>query len=349
MPLITPAVLRDIQQIVEDHHGAVAAVLYGPDAVSPAGWELAVKLGLVDPAKTAQENLASLLHLFGAVAGQWEHAHEMPHTTSPLASMGLDEFKTYLEKHRVPQTALEAASGLQMRMAGAENVRGLGNRVSQTVSGSVIRVDAKLEAFMRSVIKGTIAAKYGDADAQERLVQLGDAVGLPEGFMQDRFRETVREVMSDIGHLTGDWKRDLQRIAQTETHTITQEAIKERWEAAELADAKRQGRPPNDVLVYKIPRPGACQHCIRLHLDGDVPRIYRLAAVSGNSNVGVKAAAWQFVVGSVHPWCACALMKVPSFVEMPIGWMSGDSAPDVIGPEGRLVDHAEDDDDPEDT
>ena len=48
--LLTPVVVRDIAQIVADHHAALAAVLLGKDAVAPHDWALAVQLGIVDPA-----------------------------------------------------------------------------------------------------------------------------------------------------------------------------------------------------------------------------------------------------------------------------------------------------------
>jgi len=62
--------------------------------------------------------------------------------------------------------------------------------------------------------------------------------------------------------------------------------------------------------VYKIPRATACQHCMRLHLNSDgSPRKYKLKDVAGNSNIGLPAFSWQFVIGPVHPYCYCLLYR----------------------------------------
>lgn len=66
-----------------------------------------------------------------------------------------------------------------------------------------------------------------------------------------------------------------------------------------------------DDVVYKIPLLDACEHCFRLHLNADgTPKQYRLSEVRANSNVGKKAAEWQFVIGSTHPHCRCVMYAV---------------------------------------
>lgn len=63
--------------------------------------------------------------------------------------------------------------------------------------------------------------------------------------------------------------------------------------------------------VYKIPRMTACIHCFRLHIDKDgSPKVYTVAEVIGNSNIGVKSLDWTFVMGPVHPNCYCVLYEV---------------------------------------
>jgi hypothetical protein len=121
-----------------------------------------------------------------------------------------------------------------------------------------------------------------------------------------------------------------------------------RWRAQADADAAKAakeaaaaGRPPpapGQVIVFKLPRSGACGHCLDLHLTGGVPRLYTLAHAEANgTNAGRRADDWRFVVGSVHPHCGCSLVRAPGVFTMPKGWTSGQPAPTVIGPGGRLA------------
>lgn len=64
--------------------------------------------------------------------------------------------------------------------------------------------------------------------------------------------------------------------------------------------------------MFKRPSPGACRHCLRLHIgpDGN-PRIFRLGDL-GASNVGRRKADWEVVRGATHPFCTCELGRVPA-------------------------------------
>jgi hypothetical protein len=104
-------------------------------------------------------------------------------------------------------------------------------------------------------------------------------------------RETRTGVMQVLSTLEGD----VRRIVQTEMVNFFQQG----------QVAERDG----EELVYKVPRPTACPHCVRIHLNDDgSSRLYRLRDVAGNSNAGLPAYAWQFTIGPVHPHCYCVLM-----------------------------------------
>jgi hypothetical protein len=63
-----------------------------------------------------------------------------------------------------------------------------------------------------------------------------------------------------------------------------------------------------ETFVWTTPRPGACRHCLRIHLKKDgSPKTFRLGEIAGNTNVGIRATEWDFVLGSTHPNCYCLL------------------------------------------
>lgn len=331
MPLLyTPEVARDVARIIREHHAAVAAAVFGEIAVAPEDWELAVRLGLVDPT-APPTGIMEQLHVFGAYLAHAKQAEER----GGLENMSAAEFTGWVAKHPIPRTEQEVRAARFSAARGAEYVVGLGNRVGAQVGTSLIEDDHELDRRLRGLMRDAVSAKLGDPAAAQRLRDAGAEDGLGPTFFEDEFRASVRRTASNIGHATGDWARDVQRIAHTETHRAVEEGIKESWQAQEDSKPPAQRKP---ILVYKLPRPSACKDCVRLHLDAGAPRIFDLADLQANgTNVGVPRASWQAVVGPTHPWCACSLHRVPSLVTMPPGWKSGDAAPSVIGPGGTLV------------
>lgn len=114
-------------------------------------------------------------------------------------------------------------------------------------------------------------------------------------------RRSLQGIVSEIGHRTGDWQRNLGRIVDTEYNTIFQQGRAEQLKR-EYGD---------DVMVYKDVYPGACRHCIRLYLTGGIgskPIVFKLKTLEANgTNVGKKVADWKATVGSTHPHCRCNL------------------------------------------
>jgi hypothetical protein len=122
-----------------------------------------------------------------------------------------------------------------------------------------------------------------------------------------RTRTAWRTIISELGDQSGDWSRDLARIAATEKQRAMQEG-----QAREMV--KRHG-DPETISVAKIPSPSACAHCTRLHLtngQGSPPIVFKLSELIANgSNVGRKARDWRVTVQPLHPFCECALVRVP--------------------------------------
>jgi hypothetical protein len=117
-------------------------------------------------------------------------------------------------------------------------------------------------------------------------------------------RRSVKALKLDLGHLEEDWSRDWDRVAVTEVQNSME---------AGTADSIEADFGPEE-MVSKIPAPDACPHCNRLHLGPDGhPYIFKLSELRANgTNVGKKVADWQAVVGTIHPNCACMMVRVPT-------------------------------------
>lgn len=117
-------------------------------------------------------------------------------------------------------------------------------------------------------------------------------------------RDTAASVAREIGQKTGDWTRDLSRIAETEMQNAFEIAKAETLLEETDFDAK---------VFYKQVYPGACRHCIRLYLTngvGSEPKLFSYNELLANgTNIGRKANDWLPVLGTVHPFCRCDLRK----------------------------------------
>lgn len=117
-------------------------------------------------------------------------------------------------------------------------------------------------------------------------------------------RESAQKLASRLGDATGDWARNLQRIAETELQTAHQNG----W-----ADYIEEEVGPS-ALVAKRTSPDACPTCTSLLTDDDGnPKIFTLSELRANgTNFGRKQKQWLPVIGPIHPRCGCVLIQVPA-------------------------------------
>lgn len=323
MSLLDPKTAAELTDLVKDYHTALVVNLFGAEVVPKEVVDRLRALGLLPPGAEYPGILTEAHALGAALAGL-----EDPRTG---AALSLAEAREHLRRAPIPRTRVEELAAQHAALQGAAAVRGLGNKVGAHLDHTLVEADAALRRDQRALIRDAVGAKFGDADAAERMAERTKGKDLSGDFFDGQFRQTIRELKSDLGHASGDWARDLQRIAQTESHNALQHGMAERFKE----QVKGQ-----EILVYKAIRPTACKHCVRLHNDKDGnPRVYRLSDLEANgTNRGRRAADWEAVVGSVHPWCSCHLIRLPRFLEMPAGWAPGQSAPSVVGPSGIVVD-----------
>lgn len=212
--------------------------------------------------------------------------------------MGLADLRAYLRANPVPLTERERRAVELAEHRAAQHIMGLGNRIEQETGALLIEADQALRVELEEVVREELA---------ENILR----------------RETIAQLKSNLGHRSKDWTRDWVRIAVTEKHDALQEG-----KAQQLR--KEHGA---DVFVAKIPQSGACEACLKLHLDeSGKPRIFKLSELEANgTNVGrarwgsARREPWRAVVGSTHPFCACLLIRVPE------GW-GFDEEGDLVPP-----------------
>ena len=192
--------------------------------------------------------------------------------------LGYEGLKQELAKNPLPlsqpeQFAIENAN----QHAGA-HIRHLGAKVEQQASMVVFREDAAMRAKL--LTEEVIPATKSNIEK----------------------RQGIQKLKSELGKRVGDWSRDWNRVAVTEKVNAMN---------AGMADSFHKNH--GDPWVFKRTMPGACKHCLRLHIGPDGhPRIFKLSTLQANgTNAGKKAQDWAAVVGSTHPHCQCQLVRVP--------------------------------------
>lgn len=212
-----------------------------------------------------------------------------------IADMSYEEFQKWLQKNPIPLSEPEEFAIEAANYRAGEHIRNLGAKTALQAGVLVLQQDEQLRQQLLGEVR--------DATAENI-----------------RKRQGIGKLKSELGKLSGDWSRDWMRVSVTEKHQAMQQGVADSY-------AKRFGR---ETLVFKRPMPDACKHCKRLHLgpDGN-PWIFKLSDLRANgTNVGRKAADWQAVVGSVHPWCQCQLSHVPK------GWGFNEDGELVPGGKG---------------
>jgi hypothetical protein len=123
--------------------------------------------------------------------------------------------------------------------------------------------------------------------------------------------ETAKKVALRLGHETGNWSRNWERVANTE-----------------LQGAYNDGQIINAVRVYgddasvaRVPHPTACEFCAAMFLSGGRPRIFTVDELIDNgTNVGKRSADWLPTIWPVHPNCRCDTQVVPPGFEFDSDW-----------------------------
>ena len=196
-------------------------------------------------------------------------------------NMKYSEFKKFVNSGKfVPLNSEEKATIFSLKNQSLADIKGLGNRAKGDVQDIIDDKSQQTRNWYEKVIR-------------------------EEGKITVEMRESVKDMKSRIGHRTGNWNRDFDRICETVLHQAYDEG-----RASNMVRESEDGDP----LVYKDVKPGACKHCVRLYTTngiGSKPKVFRLSTLRQNgSNVGRKVKDWKPIVGD-HPFGRCDLHQKP--------------------------------------
>lgn len=264
--------IQEFFSIIEMNHLIYTAQVVGVDSLLPEDITLLKRFGIdVDSLRTDWPELTQSFH--------WGRLSQA--LGSYAGAITYNDFSEYLKRGQyIPLNQTEKYALKYVKQNTYTHIKGLGDRVKVTVNGIITENDPLVRASYENVIR----------DAAERTIIE---------------RDSLQNMVLEIGHKTGDWKRDIGRIVDTEMQNAYQYGRSEQIKREQGSLSK----------VYKHVFPQACKYCIKLYLTngmGSQPRIFTLKELQANgTNIGRKAADWQPVISATHPWCRCELTPIP--------------------------------------
>jgi hypothetical protein len=198
-----------------------------------------------------------------------------------VSKMSYEQFKEWIYKgNYIPLTAKENAVIDSIKHQSLSDIRSSKNKIFQDVNGII---------YHEEIFKKTA---YEDVIRDEIIVGKEN-------------RESLKKIISNIGHKTGDWSRDFSKSVEYISHSALNEGKSSMIEKKHGSEAK----------IYFIVQPAACKHCIKHYLvggEGSQPKVFSLSEIVANgSNLGKKVDAWKPTVHSMHPYCRCLMQSLP--------------------------------------
>lgn len=269
--IFNPTQVSELVDILNSQHILFIGQNLGPDVLSDQDKAVLRSHGLEieDP-----EDYVELAFKFGLISQSL--------STSTVKNMKWDDFKKFIKEGKyLPLTGKEKETVKVLKTRTYSHIKGLGNKVSSELQSQIVEVSNIQRIKTESLIKKELS----------------------EGVAN---RKSVSQIVSNLGHKTGDWHRDWSRIVETE--------LQNAFEEGRAFQIKRDN-PGKDPDVYKDVFQGACHSCISAYLTagiGSKPKVFKLSQLELNgTNIGKKQAEWKPVVMSMHPYCRCLLSEVP--------------------------------------
>ena len=265
--------IQELMLIVDQHQMMFVGTNVGMDYLTDQEVDVLRRAGLPVGDMMSRKGYVDEAFTFGILASGMSDQR--------AKGMNYTDFKKFMSsKNYMPLTDKETAAIDHLKYETFSDISWLGEKVKRDVKSIIVEKDKEYRS------------KYED-------IILDSAIKTVE------MRGSVRDMVSEIGHKTGDWERDLGRIAEYTLHNAYEEG-----RAAQLE--RSSGK---EVLVYKDVYPGACKHCVKHYLTagpGSKPRVFKLNDLRANgNNVGKKAADWVPTLGPMHPYCRCTLNELP--------------------------------------
>lgn len=201
--------------------------------------------------------------------------------TSRAKAMTFSQLKKYLAgKQFLPLDFRETEALKSLKHQAFYEIKGLGEKIRKDFSTIMNQTDKSQRVEYESVIRD--ASKKAIVD-----------------------RQSISQMASEIGHKTGDWARDLDRIADYIMHDA--------HDNGRAMQIRKMGG--EKARVYKHVFDQACKQCVRIYLTngiGSEPETFTVDELRRNgTNIGRKAQDWKAVIGATHPWCRCQIESVP--------------------------------------
>jgi hypothetical protein len=195
--------------------------------------------------------------------------------TQKLTYKDLQDY--FIQGKYIPLTEVEKGVLNSIKLQSLSDIKGLQGRIFKDINNII---DAK---------------QKGNRVAYEEVIRNEVLKGLEA-------KKTAVKIASELGHKTGDWTRDFRRIVEYVSHQAFDEG------RVAMIERKSAGK---EIWVYKSVYLGACKHCVRLYLTGDIgsrPKVFKLSELKANgTNIGRKVEDWKPVIGSTHPYCRCTI------------------------------------------
>lgn len=270
LDLLNQQQIQELIEIIDQQNTIFIAQHIGWDVLLPNDQQKLIDLGFSED-NIAQLNYSELAFKFGMLS---EVAKER------AKHFKYKDFKKFVKSGKyVPLSSVELAVLNNVQSHLYSDIKGLGNKIQGDINNILIEVDKKQRSQYESILRGEITQAVSN-------------------------RETVKDVVSRLGHATGDWSRDFGRIADYVLHDA--------YDRGRAVSIKKY-TDEEDPSVYKDVYDGACKHCIGLYRNKDgSPKVFNLSQLESNgSNIGRKAVDWLPVLGSTHPHCRCSINYVP--------------------------------------
>ncbi len=266
---LTSAQIAELLQIVNIYSTTFLANTVGTEILTPEDKLLLRSQGFsLDQVNNASTDTAQAFK-FGLIS--------MALGDSTAKSMTYSQFKSHLKSGRYfPLSDVEKGALTRVKQQVANETRRLSGNMQRDIENSLVTIDRGRPVHSKGVLSA----------AQETI----------------KNRESVAQLAGDLGRLSGQWDRDLGRMADYVLHDAFNEG--------RLAGIER-----GNGKVYFDVYPGACKHCIRLYLSAgpqSEPIIFTPDELRANgSNAGKKVDQWKATIGPIHPWCRCTASEKP--------------------------------------
>lgn len=269
---LSPKQIQELFNIIEMNHLIYIGQVVGTDILTPEDIKLLGKFGVdIDSVKQDWPELEQSFYWGRLAQAVGNYAGQITY----------NDFTEYLKRGQyIPLNQTEKYALKYVKQNTYTHIRGLGDKIKVSMNGVVTENDPLLRASYEEVIRNA---------AERTIIE----------------RDSLQNMVLEIGHRTGDWKRDLGRIVDTEMQNAYQFGRAEQIKREQGSLSK----------VYKHVFPGACAHCIRLYTTngiGSQPIVFTLQELQANgTNIGKKVKDWKAVISATHPWCRCELMFLP--------------------------------------